>query len=115
MILSASCNRSESTEGLGPASSTGSAKPGSGGFSADLAKDLAGSKPAEPTGVGSGSADPKTGDKPADSKPEASASGDAKSAAATDSKPAASDSKAADSKVAGSDSKPFHHLVFSDC
>src|SRR5205823_1505810 len=85
--------------------STGSAKAGSGGFSADLAKDLARSKPAEPTGVGSVSADPNAGEKAADNKPEAPASGDAKAASGTDSKAAdgkAADSKAADSKAADS-------------
>ena len=104
VILSASCNKSESSEGLGPAPAAGSAKPGSGGgFSADLAKDLAGSKPAEPAGGGSGSAEVKAAEvkagdtKAADSKPDTTGSGEAKPAA-TDTKVAAADSKAGDSK-----------------
>jgi len=86
VILSASCNRSESSDGLGPAPAAGSAKPGSGGgFSADLAKDLARSKPP-------------------DSKPDPAGSGDAKPTAVDTTKVAAADSKPADSKPA--DSKP---------
>src|SRR5690349_23490341 len=93
VILSASCNRSESSEGLGPAPAAGSAKPGSAsGFSADLAKDLAATKAPESPGSGSsgsGSADTRA----ADRKPEAAGSGDAKPAAA-EAKIAAADSKA---------------------
>ena len=116
VILSASCNKSESSEGLGLGSAAGSAKAGSGGgFSADLAKDLAGSKPAEPSVAGS--ADSKPGEKAADSKPEAAAS-DSKSADSkvADNKPGANDSKAGDSKVAdskASDSKVADSKVAS--
>ena len=55
VILSASCGKSESTEGLGTVASAPGSGKASGGFSADLAKELAGSKPAEP-------ADPKAAD-----------------------------------------------------
>src|SRR5215475_5017920 len=97
VILSASCGKSESTEGLGTVASTAGSGKASGGFSADLAKELAGSKPTEP-------ADPKA----ADSAKSAGAGGDGKSAAAGgDSKSAAAggDSKSAsasgDGKSAG--------------
>lgn len=119
LILSASCNKSESTEGLAPAAGSASAKPAAGGFSADLAKDLAGGKPAESSGTAgdgkaSGASPPSNGsgaDKPAvasadkptstgDSKPagDSKPSGDSKPAA--DGKPSADSSAARDAKPA---------------
>src|ERR1044071_3141498 len=105
VILSASCGKSESTEGLGTVASTAGSGKASGGFSADLAKDLAGSKPAEPADTKS--SDPgKSARAGSDGKPGA-ASGDGKSAGG-DGKSAGGDGKSAggDGKSAGGDGKP---------
>jgi len=80
VILSASCSKSESTEGLGAVASTAGSGKASGGFSADLAKELAGSKPADSGPAAGAGAGGKSSAAGGDSK--SSADGDSKSATA---------------------------------
>src|ERR1043165_5239893 len=82
VILSASCSKSESTEGLGAVASTAGSGKASGGFSADLAKELAGSKPADSGPAAGAGAGGKSSAADGDSK-SATADGDGKSRGAT--------------------------------
>ena len=85
IVLLGGCNKSEGGDSLGSAMATSATKTGSGGFSADLAKEM---------GVGKGSG------KPDDKVTMAGSAGSAAKPMATDPKAAAADPKAGEPKAA---------------